>query len=264
MRKRELRSSAKEEGSGVLAKSAFPSEDLSHSQEDVCNISIYSGMLFSPGYASARDTCRAKGLLGWVGLPFCHSASNGTSGYFQYFTHYLSEPLFSCPCYTVGSSSPGAWQVRSGSHWNEIQNDPRKAQPRDNESTLCWQPLLQREMSMWISAPAISLSWWQPWPLLCLQAICFPGCWKAGKYQEALQKWCTPWPCLIIICCEVLSPKGRGCQQLWHSSCWLHMVAHRVAFGGHCFCWAVSWLSKELGDCRQQGSQISADSLLLH
>lgn len=102
----------------------------------------------------------------------------------------------------MGSGSPATWTVRSASHWNEMQNDPTEAQPTANESTLCWQQLLQREMSMVLLLPAISLSWWQPWPLLCPEAICFPDCWKARKYQETLQKWCTPWPCLIIICYE--------------------------------------------------------------
>lgn len=178
--------------------------------------------------------------------------------HYMWNTHYISEGLFSCPCYPVGSSSLGTWQVRSDSHWNETQNDPTKAQPTDNESTLCWQPLLPREMSMGLLPPAISLSWWQPWPLLCLQAICFPGCWKAGKYEETLQNWCMLWPCLIIICYEVaLSWRLRLPAALAQ----LPLAPYggsRVAFGEHCFSWAGSWLSKELGDCRQQSSHISA------
>lgn len=243
---------------GVPAKSAFPSEELqcrhllwhvNSSGLHQCKRHLWSWRVVGTGWSSLLPLCKQWHI--WL-LPIFH-----------WNTHYLSEPLSFCPCYSVESSSPGTWQVRSDSHWNETRNDPTKAQPTDNESTLCWQELLQREMSMGLLLPAISLSWWQPCPLLCLQAICFPGCWKAGKYQETLQKWCIPWPCLIIVCYEVALSWRLGCQQLWHSSHLVHMVTQEVAFGGHCFCWAVLWLSKELGDCRQWGSQISAVSLLL-
>jgi len=81
----------------------------------------------------------------------------------------------------------------------------------------------------------------------------------AGKRRETLQKWCMPWPCPIIICSGMTLLKAVAASSCGRASRWLHMVTLNVEFGGGCFCWTISLLSK---DCSQQGSQIAAVPLL--
>lgn len=147
-------SSAEEKGSGALTKSAAASCQQRY------NVNIHSEMLPPLGCISEKDTCGVKRLLVPAEFLSCHPASNGMCGHLPHLSvvHItslsLSSPVLAAPWET--------WQVRSVSHWSEIQNDPRKAQPTANESTLCWQQLLQREMLMGLLLPVISLSWWQP------------------------------------------------------------------------------------------------------
>lgn len=221
-------------------------------------------MLIPPGYISARDTCRAEGLLGPVGLPSCHSAGNGTSGYSQYFTgiHTISLSLSSVLATLWGAAHQphDRWEVTLTEMKHQMI--PGKPSPQIMKAP-CADSRCCRGKCRWDY-------YWQA-ELMAALAFAVPA---GNLFSWLLESWKVPRDIRKMMHALTLSHHHLlwgGCLLKAASSCgtapagsiWRLTGWHLMAFGGHCFCWAVSWLSKELGDCRQRGSQISAVSLLL-
>lgn len=213
------------------------------------NANIYSGMLIPPGYTSARDTCRAEGLLGPVGLPSCHSASNGTCGYLQYFTgiHIISLLLSSSVLATLWGAAhqePDRWEVTLTEMKHKMI--PGKPSPQIMRAP-CADSRCCRGKCRW-GYYCQRFCWADGNPGLCCACRQFVFL-AAGKLESMKRHYKTdarPDPVSSPFALRWLSPEGCGCQQVWHSSCWLHMVAHRwhlvgTASLGLAHGWAKSW-----------------------